>query len=108
MVMIVEGPIRSSIYESVGTPAGTIEQTETAESANGRPTRAPSTPFDAEPYRSLLEDPEIAGWAREWSEMHNVTLLDALGSLAQALLLDAQNAQASDLGLANQSSGPGI
>ena len=108
MVMIVEGPIRSSMYESVGTPTGAIERTDTAGSASVAPTRVPGTPFNAEPYRSLLEDPEIAGWAREWSEMHNVTLLDALGSLAQALLLDAQNAQASDLGLANQSSGPGI
>jgi hypothetical protein len=89
MVMIIEGPIRSSMYGSVGTPTGAIERTETAELASDGPTRVPGNPFNAEPYRSLLEDPEIAGWAREWSERHNVTALDALGSLAQALLLDA-------------------
>jgi hypothetical protein len=89
MVMIAEGLIRSGMYESVGTPSGRIERTETAESASDGATRAPDTAFDAEPYRSLLEDPEIAGWAREWSERHNVTAIDALGSLAQALLFDA-------------------
>ena len=88
MVMIAEGTIRSSMYESVGAPPGGIERTETAESASDGPTRALDTAFDAEPYRSLLEDPEIAGWAREWSERHNVTAIDALGSLAQALLFD--------------------
>jgi hypothetical protein len=108
MVMIVEGPIRSSMYESVGTPTGAIERTETAESATDGPTRALGVSFNAEPYRSLLEDPEIAGWAKEWSERHNVTALDALGSLAQALLFDAQNAEVSDLGPASQCSGPGI
>jgi hypothetical protein len=89
MVMIIEGPIRSSMYESVGTPTGSIQRTETAESATDGPARVLGAAFDAEPYRSLLEDPEILGWAREWSERHNVTALDALGSLAQALLLDA-------------------
>jgi hypothetical protein len=89
MVMIIEGPIRTSMYESVGTPTGSIRRTETAESATDGPARVLGAAFDAEPYRSLLEDPEIAGWTREWSERHNVTALDALGSLAQALLLDA-------------------
>lgn len=89
MVMIVEGLIRSSMHGSVGAPMGTIDRTETTESATGRPTRAVGTPFNVDPYRSLLEDPETAGWAREWSERHNVTALDALGGLAQALLFDA-------------------
>src|SRR5580698_5018260 len=71
MVMIIEGPIRSSMYESVGTPTGSMQRTETAESATDGPARVLGAAFDAEPYRSLLEDPEIAGWTREWSERHN-------------------------------------
>jgi hypothetical protein len=89
MVMIVEGPIQSSMHGSVRDPIGTIDRTETTESATGGPTRVVGTPFNVDAYRSLLEDPEIAGWAREWSERHNVTALDALGGLAQALLFDA-------------------
>jgi hypothetical protein len=42
----------------------------------------------ASSLEGLLEDPAIATWAREAASERRITRLDALGLLAQALVLD--------------------
>jgi hypothetical protein len=41
-------------------------------------------------FEGLLEDPAIGSWAREVAAERQVTPLDALALLAQALVLDAR------------------
>jgi hypothetical protein len=48
------------------------------------------TPSDGSTLEGLLEDPAIGNWAREAAAEGRMSPLDALGLLAQALVLDAR------------------
>jgi hypothetical protein len=59
--------------------------------------RHPVVPFDPSPFVELLEDCELSAWAKQAGAKYLISELDALWLLAQALLLDGELSQGSEI-----------